>query len=74
MKTRRKTTQCNKNKILKKYFEMFSMVGPVPTKVQKTAVGKEQGAYFTVNPKNFPRLDAEFNGDYVTAINHGLIP
>ena len=50
------------------------MVGPVPAKVRKTAVGKEQGAYFTVTPKNLPRLDAEFNGDYITAINHGLIP
>ena len=74
MKTRRKTARGNQNKILKKYFEIFSMVGPVPAKVRKAAVGKEQGAYFTVTPKNLPRLDAEFNGDYVTAINHGLIP
>lgn len=28
------------------------MVGPVPAKVRKTAVGKEQGTYFTVIPKN----------------------
>ena len=50
------------------------MVGPVPAKVRKTAVGKEEGAYFAVTRKNLPSLDAEFNGDYVTAINHGLIP
>ena len=50
------------------------MVGPVPAKVRKTAVGKEEGACFAVTPKNLPSLDAEFNGDYVTAINHGLIP
>ena len=31
------------------------MVGPVPAKVRKTAVGREQGAYFTVNPKKLPR-------------------
>ena len=51
----------------------FSMMGPVPAKMRETAVGKEQGAYFTVTPKNLPLLDAEFNGDYDTAINHGLI-
>ena len=50
------------------------MGDPFSAKVRKTAVGKEQGAYFTVTPKNLPSLDAEFNGDYVTAINHGLIP
>ena len=50
------------------------MVGPVLAKVWKTAVGEEQGAYFTVTPKNLPRLNADFNGDYVTAIKHGLIP
>ena len=50
------------------------MVGPVPAKVRKTAVGKEQGSYFTVIPKKLPSLDAEFDGDYVTVINHGLIP
>ena len=50
------------------------MVGPAPAKVRKTAVGKEERGYFTVTPKNLPLLDAEFNGDYDTAINHGLIP
>ena len=49
------------------------MVGPVPAKVRKTAVGKEEGACFTVTPKNIPSMDAEFNGDYVTVINHGLV-
>ena len=50
------------------------MVGPVHAKVRKTAVGKEEWAYFTVIPKKIPSLDAEFNGDYNTAINHGLTP
>ena len=50
------------------------MVGPDPAKVWKTAVGKDKGAYFTVIPKKIPSLDAEFNGDYNTAINHGLTP
>ena len=50
------------------------MVEPVSAKVRKTAVEKEDGAYFAVTPTNLPSLDAEFNGDYVTAINHGLIP
>ena len=74
MKTRWKTTQGTKNKILKKKIEIFSMVGPVPAKVQKTAIWKKEGAYFTVTPKKLPSLDTEFNGDYVTVINHGLIP
>ena len=47
---------------------------PFSAKVRKTGVAKEEGEYFTVNPKKLPPLDAEFNGDYVTAINHGLIP
>ena len=50
------------------------MVGPVPAKVRKMAVGKVEGEHFAVNPKNLPSLDAEFNGDCVTATNHGLIP
>ena len=43
-------------------------------KVRKTAVGKEEGAYVTATPENLSSLDAEFNGDYVAAINHGLFP
>ena len=50
------------------------MVGPVPAKMRKTTVGKEEGAYFAVTPRNLPSLDAEFNGDYVTVITYGLIP
>ena len=50
------------------------MVGPVPAKVRKTAVGKEEGAYFAVTPRNLPSFNAELYGGYVTAINHGLIP
>ena len=49
------------------------MVGPVPAKVRKTAVGKEQATYFTATAKKLPSLNTEFNGDYDTAINHGLI-
>ena len=59
-------------KIFFNFYEVWW--GQFATKVRKTAVGKEQGAYFTGNPKNLARLDTEFNGDYVTAINHGLIP
>ena len=50
------------------------MVEPVPAKVRKTAAGKEEGAYFALTSENLPSLDAEFNGDYVTVIKHGLIP
>ena len=50
------------------------MVGPVPAKVRKTAVGEGEGAYFAVTPRNLPSLDEKFSGDYVTVITHGLIP
>ena len=38
------------------------MVGPVPAKVRKTAIRKEEGACFAITPKNLPSLDAEFSG------------
>ena len=41
-------------------------------KVRETAVGNEEREYFTVTPKKLLSLDTKFNGDYVTAINHGL--